>query len=120
MSDDYLEGDGDDEEQNPALAARRRAARTSWWCRWFGHRMLGTKALGGHEHICTYDYCLRCDMIETVHLTGPWPHTCEERLGEQPELVVVAGVEPRDGEVLVLVGDDVVPRWLPAWMLEGP
>jgi hypothetical protein len=44
-----------------------------WWCRRFGHRWAGQPAL---EHICTEDWCWRCWDKRTIHLTGPWEHTC--------------------------------------------
>lgn len=42
------------------------------WCKWFGHRWLGMRAM---EHICIQDYCLRCGERMTIHASGPWGHT---------------------------------------------
>jgi hypothetical protein len=50
-----------------------------WLCKHFGHRWLGIQQM---EHICTSDMCMRCGEVKAVHLWGPWPHTCDEMMGE--------------------------------------
>ena len=50
-----------------------------WQCKKHGHQLMG---VGPLEHMCWTDMCWRCHEQVTIHLWGPYPHTCKEREGE--------------------------------------